>query len=143
MSKVLIELSVEDCRARLAAHHVGRVAFLDNVGVMPMILPVNYVFHDDAVVLRTGQGSKLRAALHEAPAAFEIDGIDAEQQVGWSVVVRGHVRAVTDPDRLRDLAATPLVTWAPGDRSDYLEILASMISGRRISVADLPSTWWG
>ena len=49
----------------------------------------------------TDPGSKLTAALHGAPVAFEVDGTDEQQQVGWSVVVRGHIEEVTEPKRAR------------------------------------------
>jgi nitroimidazol reductase NimA-like FMN-containing flavoprotein (pyridoxamine 5'-phosphate oxidase superfamily) len=34
-----------ECHALLDSHHLGRLAFLDRVGVMPMIIPVNYRFN--------------------------------------------------------------------------------------------------
>ena len=74
---------------------------------------------------------------------FEIDGIDQLQRTGWSVVVSGRAQEVVDPDDLRELNQTPLLPWAPGDRSQYVRITPASVSGRRISVADLPSNWWG
>ena len=137
------ELGQEECRRLLSTHHFGRLAFLDRVGVQPMITPVNYAFVDDAVIIRSDEGSKFRAAVENAGAAFEIDGIDEQRQVGWSVVVRGRVEAVTDPDQIARLDDVQLVTWAPGNRPHYLQLKPGRITGRRISVADLPSAWWG
>jgi hypothetical protein len=48
-----------------------------------------------------------------------------------------------DPQELDDLRQTPLIPWAPGDRSQYVRITPEIVTGRRISVADLPSNWWG
>jgi nitroimidazol reductase NimA-like FMN-containing flavoprotein (pyridoxamine 5'-phosphate oxidase superfamily) len=106
-------LTTEECQALLHEHHFGRVAFVDTVGVLPLIIPVNYVWEDGAVVFRTDSGSKLRAAARGAPVAFEIDGLDQERRVGWSVVVRGHAREITDPTRLAELGQLPLVAWSP------------------------------
>jgi uncharacterized protein len=86
------ELGAEQCRQLLQDHHFGRLAFMDQVGVMPMIIPVNYVSHG-AVVVRSDEGRKLRAAAHGSPAAFEIDGVDDVWRTGWSVVVRGPCRS--------------------------------------------------
>ena len=63
----LSELTTGECHDLLDRHHFGRLAFLDRVGVMPMIIPVNYLFHNGTVVFRTDPGSKLTAALHDAP----------------------------------------------------------------------------
>lgn len=139
----LDELTIPECHALLADHHLGRLAFLDRAGVMPMIVPVNYLFHDERVVFRTDPGRKLIAAVHGAPVAFEVDGTDDQQQIGWSVVVRGHVEEVTDPNERDRLSSTPLVTWAPGTKSHYVRIDPRAVTGRRIRMPDLPSHWFG
>lgn len=136
-------LSAPECRSLLEQHHFGRLAYLDSVGVMPMIIPVNYLLHADQVVFRTDPGSKLTAAVRGTPVAFQIDGIDEQRRVGWSVLVRGHLEEVTEPGELERLRRSPLVPWAPGDKSHYLRVLPGKISGRRISVAHLPSNWLG
>ena len=48
VSMALEELSTEQWQQLLQDHHFGRFAFLDQVGVMPMIIPVNYSFHAGA-----------------------------------------------------------------------------------------------
>jgi nitroimidazol reductase NimA-like FMN-containing flavoprotein (pyridoxamine 5'-phosphate oxidase superfamily) len=141
--KTLTELAVGECHALLGGHHLGRLAFLDRAGVMPMIIPVNYLFHDERVVFRTDPGSKLTAALHGAPVAFEVDGTDEQQQLGWSVVVRGFVEEVTDPGERDRLSGTPLVAWAAGAKAHYVRINPRMVTGRRIRMPDLPSHWFG
>ena len=142
-TKELKELEEAECRRLLTSHHFGRLAFLDRIMELPMITPVNYGFIDDAVVLRSDVGSKFRAAIENVGAAFEIDGVNEQQRVGWSVVVRGRVEAVTDADEIARLQNVPLVTWAPGNRPYYLRLKPSRITGRQISIADLPSNWWG
>jgi nitroimidazol reductase NimA-like FMN-containing flavoprotein (pyridoxamine 5'-phosphate oxidase superfamily) len=133
--KTLTELAVGECHALLGGHHLGRLAFLDRAGVMPMIIPVNYLFHDERVVFRTDPGSKLTAALHGAPVE--------QQQLGWSVVVRGFVEEVTDPGERDRLSGTPLVAWAAGAKAHYVRINPRMVTGRRIRMPDLPSHWFG
>ncbi len=108
-----------------------------------MILPVNYVLDDAAVIFRTDAGGKLDAAVRGAPVAFEVDGVDEIEQTGWSVLARGHAEAVTDPDRLDRLHRLPLVPWAPGAKAHYVRVDATELTGRRISVADMPVSWWG
>jgi uncharacterized protein len=95
------------------------------------------------VIFRTDPNSKLGSALQSATVAFEIDGIDDRERTGWSVVVTGTAQEVVDPAELDDLRQTPLLPWAPGDRSQYVRITPELVTGRCISVADLPSNWLG
>jgi hypothetical protein len=75
--------------------------------------------------------------------AFEIDGIQTQERIGWSVVVLGHLREVTDATEIDALQKTPLVPWASGAKEHYVRVDSDRLSGRRLSVADLPSNWWG
>jgi uncharacterized protein len=143
MTRRMEALTVSECRELLKEHHFGRLAFLDAVGVLPVIIPVNYLLDEDAVVFRTDAGSKLHAAIRGAPVAFEVDGVDQDRQVGWSVVVRGRAEEVTDPVKLAELRQSPLVAWHPSANSRYARVKPSQVIGRRITIADLPPNWWG
>jgi nitroimidazol reductase NimA-like FMN-containing flavoprotein (pyridoxamine 5'-phosphate oxidase superfamily) len=142
MTRRVEALSVSECRELLKEHHFGRLAFLDAVGVLPVIIPVNYLLDEDTVVFRTDAGSKLHAAVRGAPVAFEVDGVDQDRQVGWSVVVRGRAEEVTDPVKLAELRQSPLVAWHPSANSRYVRVKPSQVIGRRITIADLPPNWW-
>jgi nitroimidazol reductase NimA-like FMN-containing flavoprotein (pyridoxamine 5'-phosphate oxidase superfamily) len=142
-NKRVDRLTTAECRELLDRHHFGRLGFIDSVGVLPSIIPVNYLLDDDKIVIRTDAGSKLNAAIRGAPVAFEVDSVDETHEVGWSVVVRGRAEEVTDEDKLAELRQTPLLAWRPGPKPRYVRINASQVSGRRIRVADIPSNWWG
>jgi nitroimidazol reductase NimA-like FMN-containing flavoprotein (pyridoxamine 5'-phosphate oxidase superfamily) len=136
------ELSPRECLDLLKGSHLGRLAFIDRVGVLPIIVPVNYVVHAGSVVFRTGAGTKLAAAVRGEPVAFEVDGLDELRAVGWSVVVRGHAEEVQDPAELADLQLAPPKPWAPGDKPYLVRVTQSKISGRRISTDQSWSDWW-
>jgi hypothetical protein len=140
--KEMEELTPAQCRELLSRHHLGRIAYLEQVGVLPLILPVNYLLVGDSVVFRTDPGSKLTAALHTAPVAFEVDGVDPELEVGWSVLLRGFVTVVTSRVEVDHLSSSPLNAWAPGRKGHFLRIEVRQLTGRRISIAPLPSEWW-
>ena len=142
MPREVKALTTEECRTLLRDHHFGRVAFVDTVGVLPLIIPVNYVWAGDAVVFRSDSGSKLRAAARGAPVAFEIDGLDRERRIGWSVVVRGHAREITEPTRIAALDELPLLAWSPREQPHYVSVTPSHLIGRQVSVFGLPSHWW-
>jgi nitroimidazol reductase NimA-like FMN-containing flavoprotein (pyridoxamine 5'-phosphate oxidase superfamily) len=137
------DLTENACLELPRDHHFGRVAFVELGDGPPVIMPVNYLMHGETVVFRTDPNSRLGGALRSATAAFEIDGIDERERTGWSVVVSGRAEAVVDPEELEELRQTPLLPWAPGDRSQYVRITPELVTGRCISVAELPSNWWG
>jgi uncharacterized protein len=120
-----------ESRRLLASAPIGRIVFTDRA--LPAVQPVNFLVHDGAVIFRTGEGSKLAVAARNAVVAFEADDIDREYQRGWSVVVVGHAREVTDPLLRQQLGELPLRPWASGSRDHFIRIPIEMISGRRIA----------
>jgi Pyridoxamine 5'-phosphate oxidase len=50
-------------------------------------------------------------------------------QTGWSVLVRGTLAEVTDPDDLERLRTLPLSPWAPGAKARYVRVEPASISG--------------
>ncbi|MER6441231.1 pyridoxamine 5'-phosphate oxidase family protein [Streptomyces sp. NPDC001185] len=128
----LLELSTDECRARLSTHGVGRLATETADG--PLVVPLNYTVVDDAIAFRTAPGS---APAHVVgnDVAFEVDHIDEALSQGWSVLVRGRARAVTDADgvrRLEELAHSG--PWAGGERSLWVCVDPAALTGRRIDV---------
>jgi uncharacterized protein len=136
------ELDEDECRRLLAERHLGRLAIPDFGG--PVIFPVNYVVDQDLVIFRTDPGSKLDAATERESVAFEVDAVDESTRTGWSVVVRGTLAELTDPADLARLRTLPLYPWAPGEKTRYVRVRPSSVTGRRIRIPDhLPFTWWG
>ncbi|MGW0495317.1 pyridoxamine 5'-phosphate oxidase family protein [Streptomyces sp. NPDC003007] len=130
----LRELGEQECRALLSTHGVGRVSLTTAHG--PVVFPVNYDVVDEAVVFRTAPGSGPAAAVG-SDVAFEVDHVDDAMSQGWSVLVTGRARAVSDPDavrRLDDRAHT--VPWAGGGRALWVSIGIDRLTGRRIAPAD-------
>lgn len=123
-------LDPSECRALLGRAGVGRIAFTDRA--LPAIQPVNYAVHGDDVVFRTAVESRLATAAADTIVAFEIDDFDAATRTGWSVMIIGRARPVTDPARLAALHALPLISWAPGEHDRFITIRPELISGRRI-----------
>ena len=133
-------LSVDECLELLDTHHFGRVAVDDEAG--PVILPVNYLLDKGSVVFRTDEGTKLDAASRRDRISFEVDHIDEEQRLGWSVLVRGKAEEIVDPVELERVRQLPLYTFAGGDRYRFVRLLSSSITGRRIHIPDdVPPGW--
>jgi uncharacterized protein len=127
-------LSEPECRDLLAHADVGRVAFVD--GEFPVVLPVNYLLDDDVILIRSDVGAKNDRIPRNA-VAFEVDAFERWNHSGWSVLVQGYGRDVTDAvgaryDQLRQRA---IDTWAPGERPRWLTIEIRAMSGRRITAS--------
>jgi uncharacterized protein len=124
-------VSKEGCLALLRQATMGRVAV--TVGAIPEIFPVNFCLIDDAIVFRTGPGTKLYAASRRAIVAFEVDEFDVDDRHGWSVLVVGPSEEVTQPDEITKARRQLADGWVPGDRDHVLRIAPHRVSGRRIS----------
>ncbi len=124
------QLSNEECERILRSHSFGRIALADHG--QPWIFPVNYAADDRAIVFRTTPGVKLS----EAPmsrVAFELDEVDPESGVAWSVMVQGVAYEISDAidrlsESLRRLVVEPM---APGEREAWVAVIRHQISGRR------------
>ncbi|MGW5609131.1 helix-turn-helix domain-containing protein [Streptomyces sp. NPDC003753] len=126
------ELTTQECRELLSTHGVGRLAVTTASG--PVVVPVNYSVMDGTLVFRT-QPHAVPAQASGSQVAFEIDHIDGALSQGWSVLVRGQARAVTNPDSVRRLEEQAYSTpWAGGQRELWIRIEPLSITGRRITV---------
>lgn len=127
----------QECLRLLTSQKVGRLGFI--VGDQPMVLPINFAVQGDVVVFRTGEGSKLEAALL-AKVALEVDDIDVVAGTGWSVVVQGVAEEITRADDwfTEELRRGAAPTWAPGVTEHYVRINPTWISGRRLPLPTAP-----
>ncbi|CAN5683524.1 hypothetical protein BH11ACT8_BH11ACT8_31780 [soil metagenome] len=127
----LVDLSRPECEDLLRAGVAGRIAFSTPDG--PHIVPVNYAVVDDAIVVRTSPYSLLGTYGRDAQLAFEVDLLDHAGERGWSVLVRGRARAVTDPSFIaRVRARWPQLPWASGTRTLLLRLSWTDVTGRRL-----------
>lgn len=123
-------LGREECLHLLAGETLGRLALTS--GALPMVFPVNFHFDGEQILVKTGRGTKLDAAIQNAVVAFEVDDFDPMYHSGWSVVVTGRSREIAEPDQLDALRAAPLARWAPRGNGRIMAISTEMVSGRCI-----------
>lgn len=110
--------------------YIGRLGFI--AGGHPMILPVNYAADNDTIVFCTMPGTKLSAVGAGAEVVFEVDMNSPEYRSGWSVIVRGTAREITDARKLDGLRWGALRSWAVRSTEHWVEISIDEISGRMI-----------
>ncbi len=126
------ELSEGECLELLGVHSVGRIAVVRDVS-QPLIFPVNYILEGRTVAFRTDPGTKLTWA-KLGHVAFEIDSIDPLYQKGWSVLVQGIGKEITDAlDSWSErILARSIAPWAGGAKDHWIAITSPIFTGRRI-----------
>lgn len=129
----LLDIAAEQCEDLLAESSLGRLGVV--VDGRPEIFPVNHVFDrtSGCVAFPTNERTKLHAALNWPWVAYEIDGVEADDAGGWSVLVVGRAEEMTDPADIARVAALRDVLWRSGDTVHWIRIVPSKMTGRRIS----------
>ncbi|MFV0428462.1 MAG: pyridoxamine 5'-phosphate oxidase family protein [Arachnia sp.] len=117
-----VQLDEAECRRLLEQAPVGRVAWESDEGVM--VLPVNFAYEHDSIVFHTAPETGLAALTQPTAVAFQVDDIDAEHRLGWSVLVRGITRADS---------SHPPHSWVPHGRTLGIEISVDWLEGRAVS----------
>ena len=137
MSDATLEkLDEAECVRLISPGGIGRLVFAGRYDLT--VVPVNYVLHDGAILLRTVEAGStdedLRTGIEHAEyrVAFEIDDIDSESHEGWSVLIQGPAHHLDDPGEQADAIAAGVQPWAGGEREHFIEITPARITGRRI-----------
>lgn len=123
---------MDACLDLLATVSVGRIGV--TIDALPVVLPVNFVLQNGAVVFRTVPGTKLDAATAGMVVAFEADRYgDEGHRDGWSVLLRGVAQEINERADLESARSLPLESWAFDGQADrYIKIAATIVTGRRI-----------
>lgn len=79
------------------------------------------------------EGTKLHAAASWPWVAFEVDGVDADGQSGWSVLVTGTTEEVEGVDQLEMASCRRRTPWGLGCGARWVRIVPTKVTGRRIS----------
>lgn len=136
-------LTRDECLELIGQVPVGRIGVV--VGGIPVVVPVNFTLLGEDIVVRTGTGQKLVAAVNRSAVSFEVDSLDIRAHAGWSVLVTGGASELTRPDERALATALGLEPWIPG-RGRYIRIRSEVVSGRRMlgtgHAAVIPETEW-
>jgi nitroimidazol reductase NimA-like FMN-containing flavoprotein (pyridoxamine 5'-phosphate oxidase superfamily) len=120
-----------ECLRLLSFATLGRIGFTS--GALPTVLPINFHLDGERILVRTGRGGKLDAALQNAVVAFEADDFDPMYHSGWSVAVTGMAREVSEPADLAAVHQMSIARWAPVGDEAVVAISTDLVSGRRIT----------
>jgi uncharacterized protein len=127
----LVEVLDRDTCLELARTvDVGRVAWAEADAPVE-VLPVNFAFDGDDVIVRTGFGRLLEAVRAGHRLTFQVDDLEQVVRGGWTVLITGTAEVVEpghDAERLGALVRP----WAPGPRPVVVRLRAEGTSGRRL-----------
>ncbi len=120
----------------LGSVSVGRIVFSHHA--LPAIRPVNHLVECGSIIVRATAGAAITSASRNGVVvAYEADSIDSDSHVGWSVIVLGTARLLTD-----DAAAARyrmlLQPWISGKADDVITISTDLVTGYEM-VADEPA----
>jgi nitroimidazol reductase NimA-like FMN-containing flavoprotein (pyridoxamine 5'-phosphate oxidase superfamily) len=124
----LQQLSRTRALALLGSVDLGRLVFTHQA--LPAIRPVNHLVEAESIIVRATSGAAITAAAGNkgVVVAYEADSIDSDSRLGWSVIVVGTARLLTD-----DVAAARyrarLKPWISGVVDDVITISAELVTG--------------
>ena len=133
-----IELDGAEALRLLGSVSLGRIVFTRHA--LPTVRPVNHVLDGGDIVIRTHEGAALTSRTERAGdpgvvVAYEADAIDPRTHLGWSVVVTGYARLVTDPEDLARCLAL-VRPWVDQAMDQAVRIRPDLVTGILLTAAD-------
>lgn len=128
----LVELDRGEALHLLAGAGFGRVVF--TFKALPAIRPVNHLVDGDLVIIRTRSSAKIITMVGKAAEtvlAYQADQIDPQTRLGWSVVVTGIGRTITEPESVARYERL-LAPWVDRDMDTVIGIRADIVTGFRL-----------
>ena len=119
-----------ECLRLLQSVPVGRLVFTQ--GGLPAVRLVNFSVDSDTIVFASDDGEKFRAAERGDVVAFEVDDIDLDHHLGWTVTSVGHLSVVPPEEAAWLQRASPLRPWAPLHDQRLIRLGTESLTGRRL-----------
>jgi hypothetical protein len=123
-------LETSDCYAKLAAHRIGRVVFLE--GALPVTSPARYAISGRDLYLSTGPQTRRHAHIGGSVVTFEVDEIYPRAGCGWVVTVTGIAEPCMHPSRWPLVARLGLASFDGGWPSIF-RLPLDVVNGRRFT----------
>jgi nitroimidazol reductase NimA-like FMN-containing flavoprotein (pyridoxamine 5'-phosphate oxidase superfamily) len=120
-------LATEECWRLIDTATLGRLAFSRRA--LPVVYPVRFTASGRSLWFWLDTPALQEAAMSSDVVCFEVDAW-APMLGGWSVLVTGHLHALTAPWPVHDAATAATAT----DDGCAARLVPSVISGRRIDL---------
>jgi hypothetical protein len=126
--RLLGELGRSKALRLLGSVSLGRLVFTHHA--LPAIRPVNHVVEGETIIVRATAGAAITSATGRdgVVVAYEADEIDPATRLGWSVIVVGTARLMTDEVAAARYRAR-VRPWIGGTVDDVITISAELVSG--------------
>ena len=126
-----VELTAAESWRLLAGASLGRIVFTQRA--LPAIRPVNHVVDQETVIIRSHLGAAItgHVAGDGAVVCYEADEIDPVRHTGWSVIVTGTARLVSDTAAVARYQRM-LHPWADGQMDYVIAVTPHIITGLRL-----------
>ncbi|MFJ9348235.1 pyridoxamine 5'-phosphate oxidase family protein [Streptomyces sp. NPDC101237] len=126
-----VDLDAATALRLLGSVSLGRIVFTRQA--LPAVRPVDHVLDGGEIVVRTHAGADVSAYVRQgeglgAVVAYEADSIDPDTRLGWSVVVTGYARLVTDPVELGRYRAM-LRPWGDPATDQAIRVRPDLVTG--------------
>jgi hypothetical protein len=119
-----------ECLELLSSVPIGRLVF--TMGGLPAVRLVNFALDGDTLIFSTADGDKYRAAERGDVVAFEVDTVDPDRHLGWTVTALGHL-SVIDPEEADSLRQELLLRpWARHHDTYLIRLGIESLEGRRL-----------
>lgn len=124
----LRQLSRTSALELLGSVNLGRLVFTHQA--LPAVRPVNHLVECESIIVRATAGAAIISAAnrHGVVVAYEADSIDPDSHVGWSVIVVGTARLLTD-DAAAARYRARLKPWVAGPVDDVITISTDLVTG--------------
>jgi nitroimidazol reductase NimA-like FMN-containing flavoprotein (pyridoxamine 5'-phosphate oxidase superfamily) len=123
-------LGREECLELLQQAVVGRNGYVTDGSAI--ILPVNFTVLDGDIVFCIAKGSTLSWLSLRGRLSFQADESSRADREGWSVLIHGVAREVTDPSELEILRRGTVRSWLRSPSEHWVRIRIETISGRAL-----------
>ncbi len=132
--RALDQLGRTEALELLGSVSLGRLVFTHQA--LPAIRPVNHVVEGESIIVRATVGAAITSAAgrNGVVVAYEADAIDSQTRLGWSVIVVGTARLMTDEQAAARYRAR-LRPWIAGTAEDVITISAELVTGFRLMPA--------
>ena len=129
--RLMQELTRAESLELLGSVQVGRLVFTHHA--LPAIRPVNHLLVAESIIVRATAGAAIVATADSGGVvvAYEADDIDPDRQLGWSVIVVGTARLLSDEIAAERYRAR-LKPWVAGSTDDVISISTDMVTGYRM-----------
>ncbi|WP_280241118.1 pyridoxamine 5'-phosphate oxidase family protein [Nocardia abscessus] len=128
--RISVDIDRAEAMRLVASAPFGRIVFTRDA--LPAIRPVNHLVIDgSSIVVRTALGSGLAGSVRadrSVVVAYEVDDIDPIDRLGWSVVVTGLARPVTDPELIAEYTRR-LRPWVDHAMDRVITIEPTLVTG--------------